>query len=104
MTPKAEADLDHILRYLLSVHTLNSAENALFAIREKINGLREFPHGNPIFHATRKRKIEYRYVIAKKVHRIIYKIEEVDGEVLVTGIVHVRSDSTSLKVALEEEE
>jgi len=103
MTPKAEDDLDHILRYLLSIYSREAVENALFAIREKASSLSRFPHSKPIFHTTRKRSIEYRYTVAKKVHRLVFNIEEENNMIFIARIVHVRADTKPIKNSLEEE-
>jgi len=91
ITDKAEEDFDGIIHFLLTNYSRTSAEKAVLAIKEKILSLRDFPEAHPIYHKTRgPEKLVYRYVIAKKIHRIIFTVKVEKLHVIVSRITHIK--------------
>lgn len=100
----AENDFDGIIHYLMTNYAHTTAEKATLAIKEKIASLSHFPEANPAWHKDpTSHRIVYRYVIAKKVHRIIFSVLVEDKKVAVVRIRHVKADKTRILQELEEE-
>lgn len=80
------------------------AGKAYDAILEKIRGLSTMPERHPIYESENNDdSLTYRWVVAKKTHRIIYTFEEEEG-VIVVRVRHVRELSRNVAIALLEEE
>ena len=100
----AEDDFDLIIRFLLTNYSKLSAERAVVAIKDKIASLSRFPEAHPIYHKSRgPQKIEYRYVIAKKVHRIIFTVQLEEQHVIISRMAHVQTPKERIIPSLEEE-
>lgn len=71
----AEEDFDSIIHYLMTNYSHASATKAVVAIKEKILSLERFPESHPVYHKSNgTRNLTYRYVVAKKVHRIVFTV------------------------------
>ena len=103
LTDEAEENFDGILHYLLTNYSHDAATNALIAIKEKVLSLSRFPEAHPIYHTSESRKITYRYIIAKKVHRIIFTVKVERLLVIVSRITHVKMLKRQITDRLEEE-
>lgn len=99
---RAENDLDGVVHYLMSHYSHGSAQRAVEAIYQAIDKLSTFPEARPIYHGLKSKRV-YRYIIAKKVHRLIFYVEVNDLRVIVVKIRHVRADKSKVIRELEEE-
>jgi len=81
-----------------------AARSAYEAIVEKIDGLAVMPERHPIYRVDSANNSQtYRWVVAKKVHRIIYTFEEEEG-VTVIRVRYVGELAGNVAIALLEEE
>ncbi|WP_090165224.1 type II toxin-antitoxin system RelE/ParE family toxin [Neolewinella agarilytica] len=104
MEDSAEKDFDAIIHYLMTNYSHASATKAVLAIKKKILSLEKFPESNPVYHkSSGKRNLTYRYIVAKKVHRIIFTILVEDLRVIISRITHARADKGGIIRSLEEE-
>jgi plasmid stabilization system protein ParE len=104
MKPLATKDLDGILRYLMNEYSKETATNTYFAIMDKVDGLSKMPHANPVYiNHSDKLIAVIRWVIAKKVYKVYYSINENKQHVVVARIKHVKSSDHTVLNALEEE-
>lgn len=100
----AEKDLDSIIHYLMTNYSHVSAKKAVVAIKEKILTLERFPESHPVyFKSEGPRNLVYRYVVAKKVHRIVFTVLIEDLHVIVSRITHVKAAKENIIRSLEEE-
>jgi len=71
----AKRNIEEIIHYLMMNYSHNSALKATVAINDKIASLATFPEAHPKY-VERKAEgigIQYRYVIAKKVHHSFHR-------------------------------
>ncbi len=102
--PLATEDIDGILRYLLNQYSKETATNTYLAIMDKVDGLSKMPHANPVYvNQSDKLVAVIRWVIAKKVYKVYYNINEEKKCVIVVRIKHVKSSNYTVLNALEEE-
>ncbi len=103
ITEPAQKDLENIINYIGEEKgSVQGAENVKTAILKAINTLAKMPdrHGR-VKEVAHKEDIVYRRVIVDKKYRIMYKIEEVDDEVYVVRILHVKRGPNFVRNALK---
>lgn len=101
---RATADLDAILSYLLTTYGNPVARKAYLAINQKLKMLERMPTAFPSYSPeNRVFKSSYRYVIAHKSYRVIYKVLVENMMVRVLTIRHVRTDPGMIIQTIEEE-
>ncbi|PSR12505.1 MAG: hypothetical protein DA408_05070 [Bacteroidetes bacterium] len=96
----AKKDINEILDYLLEKVSYQEAVDTRQAILSAINRLEKMPDArSPVKEANKPTTL--RQVVAKKVYRIIYRIEEVKKSVLVVRVIHVKRGTGYVKKALD---
>mgnify|MGYP001794790737 CR=1 FL=1 len=102
ITEPAEKDLEEILEYITEKSGIKSAEKAGDAILNAIDSLAKMPdrYGR-VKEVADRENIIYRRVIVNKKYRVIYKIEEVEKDVYVVRILHVKRGPAFVKKALQ---
>lgn len=102
LTKAAKKDVNDILDYLLENVSYTEAVDAREKILTAINSLERMPYSrSPVQELARKYEpITFRQVIAKRVYRIIYQIEEVKKDVIVIRVIHVKRGTSYVKKAL----
>lgn len=103
VTKAAKKDINDILDYLLEKVSHREAIDTRQAILSAINSLEKMPEARSLVkEATKARKpTTLRQVVAKKVYRIIYRIEEVKKNVLVVRVIHVKRGTGYVKKAID---
>ena len=102
VTKAAKKDINDILDYLLEKVSHKEAVNTRQEILSAINSLERMPDARSPVPESRKpgKPITLRQVVAKKVYRIIYRIEEPKKNVIVVRVIHVKRGSNFVKKAL----
>lgn len=100
----AEKDIDRITHQINAKYGEQTAGATYDAIINKIASLQTRPESHPPYRPENPNyKNTYRWVVAKKVHRIIYTFQEEDG-VYVVRVRHIKELSRNVANALVEEE
>ena len=99
VTKTAKKDINEILDYLLEKVSYQEAVDTRQSILTAINSLEKMPQARSLVKEARK-PTTLRQVIAKKVYRVIYRIEEVKKNVLVVRVIHVKRGTGYVKKAL----
>lgn len=104
LSKNAEKDIDNIVLNLNSRFGERVASDTYEAILQEIESLANMPEAHPPYTFTHPDdKNVYRWVVAKKTHRIIYTFREEFG-VIVVRIRHVKELGEHVALALLEEE
>lgn len=95
---RAEEDLDRILHYLIGNYSTETARKAYRLILDQVQSIAGMPSAKPIFH---RGKELYRNAISKNGYRIIYSVQEIDREVFLYRILHVKMNKPTIISVLE---
>jgi plasmid stabilization system protein ParE len=103
LTKAAKRDINDILDYLLDNVSLHEAADAREKILSAAKRLESIPHArSPVQEVVKQNApIIFRQVIAKKVYRIIFRIEEVQKHVIIMRVIHVKRGTGFVKKALK---
>jgi addiction module RelE/StbE family toxin len=90
--PKAMQDMTEIVNYI--GHELDNAEAAeklAVELIESADRLIDFPYANPVYHAKKPLKQEYRKL---KVHNYImfYRVDELEKRITIARVIYSRRD------------
>jgi plasmid stabilization system protein ParE len=99
VTEAAKKDINDILDYLQDNVSHQEAVDTRNAILSAIRKLEEMPDArSPVKESVKPNKpIKLRQILAKKVYRIIYRIEEVAKDVVVVRVIHVKRSTDYVK-------
>ena len=99
VTEAAKKDINDILDYLQDNVSHQEAVDTRRAILSAIRKLEEMPDArSPVKESVKPNKpINLRQIVAKKVYRIIYRIEEVAKDVVVVRVIHVKRGTDYVK-------
>lgn len=102
VTQAAKKDINDILDYILEKVSYQEAVDTRQAILSAIHSLETMPEArSPVREAVKPNQpITLRQVIAKTVYRIIYRIEEVEENVVVVRVIHVKRSTGYVNKAL----
>ncbi|NBC06156.1 MAG: type II toxin-antitoxin system RelE/ParE family toxin [Bacteroidetes bacterium] len=98
----AKKDINDILDYLQENVSHQEAVDTRQAILSAIRELETMPYArSPVKESIKPTKpITLRQIVAKKVYRIIYRIEEVAKDVVVVRVIHVKRGKDYVKRAI----
>ena len=99
VTKAAKKDINDILNYLQDKVSHQEAVGTRQAILSTIRKLEEMPDArSPVKESIKPNKpITLRQIVAKKVYRIIYRIEETAKNVVVVRVIHVKRGTDYVK-------
>ena len=104
VTKAAKKDINEILDYLQEKVSHQEAVETRRAILSAIHKLEEMPGArSPVRESVKLgQPIKLRQIVAKKVYRIIYRIEEVVKDVVVVRVIHVKRSSGYVKKVIRD--
>ncbi|MEM9261099.1 MAG: type II toxin-antitoxin system RelE/ParE family toxin [Bacteroidota bacterium] len=102
VTNDAKRDINEILDYLVDQVSYQQAVDARRQIIDCIHKLAEMPEArSPVREVSEQGKpIIFRQIIAKEAYRIIYRIREIQKNVVIIRVIHVKRDRGFVKDAL----
>ncbi|MEL7220409.1 MAG: type II toxin-antitoxin system RelE/ParE family toxin [Bacteroidota bacterium] len=102
VTEPAEQDLEELLEYITERDGSSSAESMRDAIVDAIEALAKMPdrYGR-VREVLHFKDIIYRRVVVKNRYRVMYKVEELEKDVYVVRILHVKRGPGFVKNALK---
>lgn len=102
VTSLAKKDINDILGYLQDNVSYQEAFDTRQAILSAIRKLEEMPDArSPVKESMKPDKpITLRQILAKKVYRIIYRVEEKAKDVVVIRVIHSKRGAKFVKTAI----
>jgi plasmid stabilization system protein ParE len=102
ITPKARKDIFDALEYLSGKLSTQEVAKIRQSITDAVRSLEKMPEAcSPVRETAKPDKpVVLRQVVAKKVYRIIFRIDEPIGRVIVIRVIHAKRGMDFVKNAL----